>query len=195
MRPSKPGVDWAQIKREYENGVSAYELGKRHDVTKQGILQKKTKEGWDEPVHHNLIDLDDLDRQVRMLPSVVHEPHYQGFRTAENAKTLIINRTNGLSLTGCAKLCGASTTNVVEDWRGSCEMFDALMSRAEGEFEQEHWGLLAQGSKRGDISATKTVLEKSDATKKQYAGNEGKSGGITVVFNNVPKPGEVIEHE
>ena len=191
--PPKPGVDWNQIRREYEAGRSAYELGKRHPVTKQAILLRKDKEGWRDPEPHELVDRSDLETQIRALPSIVTNEDYTSIRTPEKAIAILEDYEKYGGLARAANCVGHHLKSL-QEWMEQDPQFSALLLQAKVRFEQERLNSIQGAEKRGDWKASQYLLEKSPATKEQYQGNQEKSGGITVIFQGVPKPGEVIEH-
>lgn len=191
---NKPGLDWPEIKRLYENGTTAYGLANKFPVTKQGIMKRAAKEGWVRQVFPEVArEWLPVTRQV----TGTHNPaegstkksiemiRHFGKRTPQTAAKILAAIESGMPLERSAKAAGISK-DTLDRWRYEDADFAASLETALGEWEENNHRAIKGATQRGDWKAAAWSLERHPSTRGVYADpNKGHGGGpaINVVLN------------
>ena len=191
----KPGVDWRQIKADFDAGNSIRECVRLQcargvKITKRAIEKRRDKEGWDTKSA--------AYAAATRLPSVIAQATGVAtttVRTEARAKSIIESFQKGLPQRTAARLAGIAENSLI-DWRKDDEVFDSLCDSAIEAWHAQMVSHVDAAAPR-DWKAAQWRLQSHNKTKQDYA---DKSSGTMIQVNlNLGRteeaPALTIEHK
>lgn len=177
----KPGVDWREIKADFDAGHSIRECARRQcargvNITKRAIEKRRDKEGWDtkSAAYAAATRLPSVIAQATGLATTRH-------RGADQAKSIIDSLSKGLPYRTAAILAGMSEDALLT-WRNDDTAFAALCEQA---IEAWHSGMIGhvEAAAPRDWKAAQWRLQTHGRTKAEYADKDRSGPNIQVVLN------------
>jgi hypothetical protein len=184
----KQGVDWSEIKELVEDGKGDREISRLFaergvSLSHVAIGKRRRKEQW------GAIASDDSEWQPNVTPlACVQNPTNLGKRTGKRAKQICKHILRGVSPSNAASLCDM-TSGALSMWRKEDPAFNDLIDSARRAHAATMEQKLTEIADRGDLRAVLAYLERSPATRDDWApkGLTGQSGQIQITLN-VPSP-------
>lgn len=176
---TKPGVDWALIKADFDAGCSIRECVRRQcargvNITKHAIEKRRYKERWD--------TASSLKAATTRLPSVIAQATGAAptiVRTEDRAKQILESFQKGLPQKTAARLAGIGENTLIQ-WRNEDPAFDELCEAA---IEAWHAATVAhvEAAAPRDWKAAQWRLQTHHKTRQEYADRAG--GGVNIQVN------------
>ena len=184
---TKPGVDWATIRREYEAGTaSARELSRKHFISHTAINKRAKREGWAEPGTVSIGNLEPLSTNGRPPTN-----------TVEGKKARILESlSEGLTPRLAAMLVRVNP-ETYQAWLKADPDFAHDAAAAQIRWAKARLEDMNKASKRGDWRAGQALIERHPITAPEFGAKTNESSKIEIVFQGMPAPKAVtvIEHE
>lgn len=172
--PNKPGLDWTAIRAEYERGITAAELSRRHPVTKQSIGERAKREGWSTSRR-------DLKRQaLNTLPVSIRQGRLSTTRTPETIAELLDSLAQGVGRPEAAALAGIAESTLYRWLQSDSELVE-LVAQAERIASAGDLKAITAARDRGDWKAAAWRLERKHRT--EYGAGHSQPVGFRVVLN------------
>jgi hypothetical protein len=191
----KPGVNWQEIKADFDAGNSIRECVRLQcargvKITKRAIEKRRDKEGWDtkSAAYAAATRLPSVIAQATGVATTRH-------RSAEQAKSVIDSLLKGLPYRTAARLAGMSEDTLAK-WR---EDDPAFTEQCEGAIEAWHATMIGHIDSKAPIDwkAAQWRLQSHNKTKQDYA--DKASGTMIQVNLNIGRteeaPALTIEHK
>lgn len=175
---TKPGVDWATIRREYEAGTaSVRELGRKHFISHTAINKRLKREGWAEP---GTVSIRSVETTMPSNP----DP-----QTVEGKKAEIVSALGrGMTPRLAAMLVGVRG-ETFEAWTKADRDFGHDVIAAQARWADRRLDDINKASERGDWRAGQFAIERHPITAPEFGSNKaGEGAKIEIVFQGMPSP-------
>lgn len=184
---TKPGVDWAAIRNEYESGLfSARQLARRHLISHTAINKRIKGEGWVVSEAPKV----SIPAILETGLSLSHPPAESDAKREE----IVGRMADGAPPTMAAALANV-TMETFTRWLEE-PGFALACKRAQWSWAQKHVRNIDKASDRGDWRAADTALSKHPISKEIYGAAKDTGGPkVEIVFQGMPAPKAVTVNE
>lgn len=203
--PARRKIDRVAARLLFEAGASFAAIGERQGVSPQAVHKMATKEGWQRGEGDGalLATTATAERILRPVTPADHRIASEGVRTLEKMRQILDLVAEGATRSIAAGMAGISQDTMTA-WAKEDAAFSALLREAEGRKTWRRVQALEKASERGDVAATKLLLERDPSSREEWGARDpgpGEGGGIALVFNfGTPAgailgtPGPILEH-
>jgi hypothetical protein len=203
-RKSKPGIDWAAAAADFAAGRSNTWIGKRHNVSRQAVAKRAEKEGWQRTDEGAALAQTRTGKRLfdprepsdkRLVASGSRSLH-----TMQRVlDALRLGATRGIA----ARMVGTDLSNL-QRWITDDPEFAAMADAAEADTAIRRIERLEAAGERGDTQADRWLLERSPATRADFAApreawpSDGAGITLNLVLGGqggalVQRPGDAAE--
>lgn len=189
----------------FEAGATFAQIGERQGVSPQAAHRLAQREGWQRGEGDGglLATTATAERILRPVTPADHRVSSEGVRTLERMRHILDLLAEGATRSIAAGLAGIGE-ETLREWSKSDPAFNALLREAEGRKTWRRVQALEVASQRGDIAATKMLLERDPSSREEWGTRDpipGDGAGITLRFEfatpvgaQLGQPGPVIDH-
>lgn len=206
--PGRRKIDRVAARLLFEAGATFAQIAERQGVTPQAVHKMATKEGWQRGEGDGglLATTATAERILRPVTPADHRIASEGVRTLARMQSILDHVASGATRSIAAGMAGIAD-DTMRAWAKEDGAFAALLREAESRKTWRRVQALETASQRGDIAATKMLLERDPSSREEWGGardpNLGDGPFITLnlVLGQggalVQRPGDaaqVIEH-
>ena len=199
---AKPGISWPNIKERYCDGKSVRSLAMQFDVSRQAIMKRAKKEGWQKPPVAQEAAGDTVEPSTPPVTAPVttfpakggalqSSKDRYGLRTPDNKAIAIKLAGCGSTYSMMAAAIGMSSSGL-KAWRDAEPDFAADILAALSKDSLAMMEGINGAVARGDARAAQWKLERGSLTKFELGGKEQGGGPTLNVVINVPRSAEEL---
>ena len=166
--PSQRKIDRAAARLEFEAGRSYGEIARRQDVSPQAVAKLVAKAGWERGGDGALLgETATAKRIFAPLTPADFRIASEGVRTLPRMRTILDAIAEGATRSVAAGLAGIGE-ETLREWQKQDAEFAALIREAESRKTWRRISALERASERGDVAATKVLLERDPASRAEF---------------------------
>jgi hypothetical protein len=190
--PARRKIDRVAARLEFEAGRSPVEIAERFGVSRQAVDKLALAEGWQrgEGEGATLAKTATARRIFRPVTPADFRVASEGVRTLARMKGILDCIAGGGTRTIAAGLAGIGL-ETLRTWLKEDPAFARLVAEAEATKSWRRLQHLEDASARGDVTATRTLLERDPASRAEWGPPAGPAigeGGPALVLNLVLAP-------
>lgn len=159
----------------YENGETAYALGKLYPVTKQGIEKRAKKEGWLSAVAEGVTNWLTVARSTDIGSDTNR-------RVTPEKLAGILQAVAAGAPEGLAAQAAGFRPATLSEWKADDPSLANAIATARSQRALKRIDNIEKAGDRGDWKASAYGLERDPLTREAFA-QHGMGGGITIVLN------------
>ncbi|MBU8542040.1 hypothetical protein [Falsiroseomonas tokyonensis] len=187
--PAKRRIDRSSARLEWEAGRTVAEIATRHGVSRQAVDRLVKAEGWvrGDGEGATLAETATAQRIFRPVTAADFRVASEGVRTLARMKQALDAVAGGATRAVAAGLIGIGQ-ETMRVWLKDDPVFNRLMAEAEATKTWRRITHLEDASARGDVAATKLLIERDPASRGEFgppAATFGGEGGPALVLNLV----------
>ena len=203
--PARRKIDRVTARLLFEAGATFAQIAERQGVSPQAAHRLAQREGWKRGDGDGGL-LGTTATAKRILQPATPADHRiasEGVRSLERMRHILDLVAEGATRSIAAGMAGIGE-ETLREWAKSDAAFNALLREAEGRKTWRRVQALEKASERGDVAATKLLLERDPSSRDEWGARDpgpGEGGGIALVFNFASPagailgtPGPILEH-
>ncbi len=184
--PARRKIDRERARLEFEAGESFGAIARRQGVSPQAVQKMAVKAGWTRGDGDGALLATTTTARRILSPETPadHRLASEGKRTLPRMREILDAIAEGATRTVAAGLAGVAD-QTFRDWLADDETFATLIRQAEATKTWRRIGHLEKASARGDVGATRALLERDPASRAEWgaAPSADPAAGPGLVIN------------